>query len=164
MNVGSLILAKGNMYRVIGTGPNHLDVIEYNGHTIEQKILSQIKDEWYRWNLVSGVGERLGELKHIASTSPTKVPQPVKSFAQIEHADSVVIKGVGYVITQDEPTNIPEKWTLPTCKVFNIGKGLLCLIKQKVTSLMDKPYACEMLLNGVTTKLKESDVWTIVSE
>jgi len=161
-----LVNAKGNtMYRVVGSGPQHIDVIEYTGKTSEQRTLSLIKGEWYSWN--NGIGQKVGQLTLVALASPNRIPAPVVDFLQVGQAESLIIKGTAYIIKDGDNTSIstPKNWQVPNCTIYNLDKALLCVKKTDRKSLSDRGSAAEFCNSaGVVTRLSEGDVWIMMTD
>jgi hypothetical protein len=161
--VGYFLASKTSFYRVIGAGSSHIDVIEYNGHDEPMyKTLSLIHNEWFKWTK-DGIGEKV-VLKQVAPGSPTSIPHPLRDFRQLKETETMVIQGVPYVVSHEEPTlSIPSKWQNPEFSIINLGRGLICLQTQKVKTLYDKPMVVEFLrVDGTIVKLKETDIWIFV--
>lgn len=161
-HVGYFLASKTSFYRVIGTGVEHVDVIEYNGHDEPMyKTLSLIQGEWYKWTK-EGIGERI-TLKQVALGSPTSVPHPLRDFKQLRETETMVIHGKPYEVSHEAPTiSVPSKWQSPECSIINLGKALLCMQHQKVKSLYEKSAIVEFWNNGTISKLKESDIWIFI--
>lgn len=157
---GHLLLGKNSVYRVIGVGTHHLDVLEYSdADECSQQILSLVKGVWHKW--VNGVGQKV-DLKQIGTIVPNKIPVRVMSFNQLQGAETLIVKGTPYkVVEKPDNIEVPEKWQLPSCQVFHLkGKEyiMLCLQKMERTSLGDKEFSCHISNGG---SLKESDLWII---
>lgn len=157
--VEHLLLSKNSMYRVIGTGTHHLEVLEYSDEC-EKTTLSLVKDVWYKW--VNGVGQKV-DLKQIGTVSANKVPVRVLAFNQLQGAETLVIKGVPYkVVEKADGVEVPERWQMPSCQLIHLHGSkedtILCLQKMERTSLSDKEFSCHITNGG---SLKESDIWVI---
>lgn len=159
--VEHLLLYKNSMYRVIGVGTHHLEVLEYS-EECEKTTLSLVKDVWYKW--VNGVGQKV-ELKQIGTIAANKVPSRVMSFNQhqLQGAETLIVKGAPYkVVEKPDGVEVPERWQLPSCQVMHLHGSkedtMLCLQKMERTSLSDKEFSCHISNGG---SLKESDIWVI---
>ena len=163
--VGHLLFCKGVMLRVIGTGENHIDVIEYSdnlafgGNELVTKTYSCFQNLWYRWTANGG---EVVKLQKIGIIDPSKVPHVVKDFSQIQGFDTMIINGVPYKQVPGTSLTIPEEWV----KVFHLksksGEAVLNIQEKKRETLYDRGAEAQLLtLAGVTT-LSENDVWTIV--
>lgn len=163
--VGHLVFCKDTMLRVIGTGENHIEVIEYNSHIafggndITQKIYSKFDDGWYRWGANGG---ELVKFKKVGVIDPLKVPHVVKDFSQIKNFDTMIIKGVPYKRIDETSLAVPEHWI----KVFYLksknGEAVLNIQEKKRETLYDKGANAQLLTEKGTIKLAETDAWTII--
>lgn len=163
--VGHLVFCKGAMLRVIGTGQNHIDVIEYSenlafgGNDLSTKTYSYFQDSWYRWGANGGEPVKL---KKIGVIDPSKVPHVVKDFSQIQGFDTMIIKGVPYKQVESTSLPLPEHWV----KVFHLksknGEAVLNIQEKKRESLYDRGADAQLLTAKGTMKLAENDAWTIV--
>jgi len=162
--VGHLLFSKGIMLRVIGTGTNHIDVIEYSdslsfgGNDMVTRTYSLFEGTWYRWGANGG---EPAKLKKIGIIGPSKVPHMVKDFSQIQGFDTIIIRGVPYKQVETTSLVAPEHWT----NVFYLkskNEAIFNIQEQDRESLYDRGASGELLTSSGIVKLKENDVWMIV--
>jgi len=162
--VGHLLFCKGAMLRVIGTGENHIDTIEYSenlsiGNDMTNKTYSYFQGSWYRWGANGGEPVKL---KKVGVIDPSKVPHVVKDFSQIQGFDTIIIKGVPYKQVNDTSLSVPEHWV----KLFYLksknGEAVLNIQEKNRETLYDRGADAQLLNSTGTIKLNENDVWTII--
>lgn len=161
--IGQLLMTKHSILRVIGAGQDFIIVIEYTSHgtTNEPKYLSLYKDIWYQWK--NGVGEKITFNKINTITSPTKIPQQVNNFNQLENEQSFIIKGTPYKVVDKNALSVPDKWAGQRVIYLTGFKkdALLSLEQLERKSHFDKGANCEFLVDNNITRLAESDIWVI---
>jgi hypothetical protein len=160
--IGQLLISKSSILRVIGSGNDFIIVIEYSqGSTNEPKYLSCYKDVWYQWK--NGVGEKITFTKINTITSPTKIPQQVLNFSQLENEQSFIIKGTPYKVVDKNALSVPDKWAGQRVLYLTGFKkdAMLSLETLERKSHFDKHANCELLVDNNITRLSESDIWVI---
>jgi hypothetical protein len=162
--VGHLIFAKDAMLRVIGSGEDHIEVIEYRdtatfGGDLITKTYSKINDTWFKWDLEGG---KAIKLKKIGVIDPAKVPHAVKDFSHIKNIDTLIIKGTPYKTVDSTSLSPPEHWINTHSLKSRFGEAVLHIQIKDKKSLYDKGAEAQLLTHTGVVTLKESDVWTIV--
>ena len=145
--VGHLVFAKDSMLRVIGTGQNHIEVIEYRdsatfGGELATKTFSKIDNKWYKWDVTGG---KAVKLKKIGVIDPSKVPHVVKDFSHIKSFDTMIIKGVPYKLVDSTSLKIPEHWNKTFLLKSRFGDAVFHIQPKKRETLYDKGAEAQLL-------------------
>jgi len=154
------------LLRVVGTGNNNIQCIEYTGlntfgsNEVVIKLYSFIDGKWYKWGPHGGIKVNL---KKICIIVPTKVPELVRDFLQMD-ADSFVIKGLPYKKVDTTNLSVPQDWVGQ--RMFYLkGKteAVLYVQSKERETLHDRGAIAQLLTPSGTITLHESDVWMIKS-
>ena len=162
--VGHLLFSKGSMLRVIGTGENHINVIEYSNmlnisNDMVTRTYSKVDGTWFQWGANGGT---VVKLKKIGTIDPSKVPASVASFDGITSFDTIIIKGVPYKRVDETSLTVPEQWTNTFFLKNKSGEAILNIKKNETKSLYERAADAQFLTLAGIVSLKEKDVWTIL--